>query len=378
MVNLTMAAIVAYELTDGSRRYYVKYRDAAHRQHKKSGFRTKRAAQDYAARMETSITDGTWVNPAKGQTTVNELAVTWLQGKQGVSKPKYYADLKSAWRVHVQPKWGSRPISSIRRSEVQQWISGLATKRSATVVLRAFTIIKGICDDAVADRLMVDTPCRDITLPHKPQKPRNYLNAAQVIELAGNSEGHDALVLTLGFCGLRWGEAKALRVDNVDFERKRLEIRSSITTVNGEDVETATKTWEHRQVPVPDLVLDALKALCAGKRGDEHVFLERDGSLIRTQTAKGNRRTWWRRALNAAGVPVMRCHDLRHTAASIAISCGANVKAVQRMLGHKSAAMTLDTYADLFDTDLDDVAATVNKRISEVVEGMKGTKKVPV
>lgn len=373
-----MAAIVAYELADGSRRYYVKYRDAAHRQHKKSGFKTKRAAQDYAARMETSITDGTWVNPAKGQTTVNELAVTWLQGKQGVSKPKYYTDLKSAWRVHVQPKWGSRPISSIRRSEVQQWISGLATKRSATVVLRAFTIIKGICDDAVADRLMVDTPCRDITLPHKPQKSRNYLNAAQVIELAGNSEGHDALVLTLGFCGLRWGEAKALRVDNVDFERKRLEIRSSITTVNGEDVETATKTWEHRQVPVPDLVLDALKALCAGKRGDEHVFLERDGSLIRTQTAKGNRRTWWRRALNAAGVPVMRCHDLRHTAASIAISCGANVKAVQRMLGHKSAAMTLDTYADLFDTDLDDVAATVNKRISEVVEGMKGTKKVPV
>lgn len=104
-----MAAIVAYELADGSRRYYVKYRDAAHRQHKKSGFRTKRAAQDYAARMETSITDGTWVNPAKGQTTVNELAVTWLQGKQGVSKPKYYADLESAWNVHVQPKWGVVP-----------------------------------------------------------------------------------------------------------------------------------------------------------------------------------------------------------------------------------------------------------------------------
>lgn len=48
-------------------------------------------------------------------------------------------------------------------------------------------------------------------------------------------------------------------------------------------------------------------------------------------------------------------HDLRHTAASLAISAGANVKAVQKMLGHGPAAMTLDVYADLFDDDLDAV-----------------------
>ena len=52
----------------------------------------------------------------------------------------------------------------------------------------------------------------------------------------------------------------------------------------------------------------------------------------------------------------MPLHDLRHTAASLAISSGANVKAVQRMLGHASAAMTLDVYADLFDDDLDALA----------------------
>jgi integrase len=52
-------------------------------------------------------------------------------------------------------------------------------------------------------------------------------------------------------------------------------------------------------------------------------------------------------------MPRVTPHDLRHTAASLAISAGANVKAVQRMLGHASASMTLDTYADLFDADLD-------------------------
>ena len=62
----------------------------------------------------------------------------------------------------------------------------------------------------------------------------------------------------------------------------------------------------------------------------------------------------------------MTCHDLRHTAASIAVSSGANVKALQRMLGHKSAAMTLDTYADLFDSDLDMVAVRISERMPEV------------
>lgn len=59
-------------------------------------------------------------------------------------------------------------------------------------------------------------------------------------------------------------------------------------------------------------------------------------------------------------MPRVTPHDLRHTAASLAISAGANVKAVQRMLGHASASMTLDTYADLFDDDLDDVATALD------------------
>ena len=58
--------------------------------------------------------------------------------------------------------------------------------------------------------------------------------------------------------------------------------------------------------------------------------------------------------------PTVTPHDLRHTAASLAISAGANVKGVQLMLGHKSAALTLDTYADLFPDDLEAVAEALN------------------
>lgn len=60
----------------------------------------------------------------------------------------------------------------------------------------------------------------------------------------------------------------------------------------------------------------------------------------------------------------MTIHDLRHTAASLAVSSGANVKAIQRMLGHASAAMTLDVYSDLFDDDLDAVADRLDQAVA--------------
>jgi integrase len=64
-------------------------------------------------------------------------------------------------------------------------------------------------------------------------------------------------------------------------------------------------------------------------------------------------------------------HDLRHTAASLAISAGANVKAVQRMLGHARASMTPDVYADLFDADLDAVAARLDSAIETAADALR-------
>jgi integrase len=61
----------------------------------------------------------------------------------------------------------------------------------------------------------------------------------------------------------------------------------------------------------------------------------------------------------------MTIHDLRHTAATLMVQAGANVKAVQRQLGHKDATTTLNTYADLFDDELDDVALRMGRIIGD-------------
>jgi integrase len=102
----------------------------------------------------------------------------------------------------------------------------------------------------------------------------------------------------------------------------------------------------------------------AGKQPDDLVFPSPKGDVLRN----GNfRRRRFDAAVEALEVkypelPKITPHSLRHTAASLAISSGATVLAVQRMLGHASAAMTLDVYSDLFDDDLDAVAEALDAR----------------
>jgi integrase len=77
------------------------------------------------------------------------------------------------------------------------------------------------------------------------------------------------------------------------------------------------------------------------------------------------RRRWWAKALADAGLPAdFKLHELRHTAASLAIRSEANVKALQNMLGHASAGLTLDRYGHLYDSDVNAVGQAINEVIT--------------
>jgi integrase len=107
---------------------------------------------------------------------------------------------------------------------------------------------------------------------------------------------------------------------------------------------------------------------CVGRGRDDLLFPGDDGGYLKRPRAGSG---WFDKAVTASGVPRTTPHDLRHTAASLAVSAGANVKAVQKMLGHASAAMTLDIYAELFDDDLEAVATALDEaRVREIVGKM--------
>lgn len=356
--------------------YRVRWRDEQHKSRCKRGFERKRDADAYAATVNKAMSDGTFIDPQAGRIPFGYLAEQWLEGKRGTTKIKYYDTLMSAYRNHVEPVWADRPIASIRRSEIQTWVSKQSAPRtviddktgekkevpgySPSVVLRNFGILKGVLQAAVSDGLLAKTPCTDIDLPKKAEAVRVYLTPEQLLRLADAAGDYRALILTLGICGLRWGEAAGLKVGKVDFERKRLKIDVTWIRSGKRHYEDVPKTWERREVPVPPIVLDALRKECEGKNADDLVFpgTSADGHL--KEQSRCNR-GWYAKALSESGVPSLTCHDLRHTAASIAVHSGCNVKALQRMLGHKRAAMTLDRYAGLFDSDLDVVAANVEQ-----------------
>jgi hypothetical protein len=100
--------------------------------------------------------------------------------------------------------------------------------------------------------------------------------------------------------------------------------------------------------PIPAVLIEPLAGRCHGKGSDDLVMTSPEGPVLRS----GNfRQQIFDPAAMTAGLPDLSPHDLRHTAASLLVASGANVKAVQRMLGHASAAMTLDSYSGLFEDD---------------------------
>lgn len=359
-----MATIESYQTSSGAKLYMVRYRKPDRKQTMKRGFKTKRDAQEFANTVEVRKLEGDYVAPALGRVTVADIAPTWLNRKQSDVAKSNYRMLESAWRVHVKPVWGTVRLSDIDLADVESWIATMRRNSGATTVIRSYGVLAGILDDAVKSRRLRSNPARGVeNLPRKTTKRRVYLSAEDVSRLAAESGEHQTLVLVLAYCGLRWGEAVALRVRDVEFLRRRLVVRDNAVQLGTDFDEKLTKSRKDRSVPVPQFVLERLSEQCRGRDLNDLVFGPGDGYLPRPKSARG----WFAGAVTRARVQTITPHDLRHTCASLAISVGANVLAVSRMLGHSDPSVTLRVYADLFDTDLDAVAERLHTECAQSV-----------
>ena len=233
------------------------------------------------------------------------------------------------------------------------WLVSPPAGLSAATVRQAHRVLSLILALAVRDGRMARNPADHVPLPRARRPGKRYLTHGQVAALADAAGEHRLVILTLSFCGLRWGGLAALRVRNVDLMRRRLEVNEAVTEVAGRLEWGTPKTHQRRTVPIPRSLVDALGEHVAGKGPDDLVFTAPRGEVLRNLNF---RRDVFDPAATAAGLEGLTPHELRHTAASLAVSAGANVKAVQRLLGHASATMTLDVYSGLFDDDLDAVA----------------------
>lgn len=354
-----MATVEPYTTKAGLKRYRVRYRTPDRRQTDKRGFTRKGDAQDFAATVETDMMTGGYIPPKAGKITVGKLGEQWTTGLVDVSD-SWRRRQQSIWRVHVQPKWGNWQVVKISPSDVQKWVTGLTDHLAPKTVIHIHGVLASVLDTAVRDRRIVTNPARaNIRLPRTPKADKTALTDAQLRALVEHSpDRYKAVVWFLGTSGVRWGEMAALRPRDLQGNRRVRLSRSyskSDTTVSLTDL----KGHELRTIVVPRPVEVMLMDLAAGKDRDALLWeAPRSGGPLRPPKA-GH---WLAKAVTACHdedetfPEKLTAHELRHTAASLMISSGAHVKTIQRQLGHKDAAMTLNQYGHLFDDDLDVVA----------------------
>lgn len=357
-----MGSVTPYK-TDAGKRYRVRYRRPGGAQTDKRGFKTKRDAEIFLASVEVNKASGTFLDPSRSRITIVELGPPWLAAKKASLKPSAYAPLEVSWRLRVQPRWGRVMITEITHSDVKAWVAELNQKYGASVVIRTYGVLASILDDAVHDRRIALNPARGgkMGLPKKIASRHIYLTHDQVERLALASGENATLVRTLAYTGMRWAEIVGLRVESLDFARGRIWVVQNAVEVGREVIEGTPKSHKIRNVPMPPFLRDELARKVAGLGGEDLVFPSRSGGFMRRVRTSAKSKSWFKTAAASIGVRKINIHDLRHTAASLSVQSGANVKAIQRMLGHASAAMTLDVYADLFDDDLDTVSMALDR-----------------
>lgn len=335
-------------------------------------------AELYAARAEVGQADGTWITKDKVDVTLSDLWEPWLASKGNISD-KSRRDYLSYWNVHIRPQWGQTPCAHIQRSVINAWIPTLSTMKgvpasrppralSESAMRKVGLIIHGILDLAVELGVIHQNPIRTGDLPKQKKSERRYLKITEVDELIRQAPTEQAKLLlrVLIMTGLRPGEAKGLKVKDLDPVRGRLMIRRDVDDLGRED---STKTRNHRDVPIGGEILLLLDRYAQGKDPDSWLIPDERGKVWTTSRW----RVVWKNLCIWTGIGDLDTYELRHTAASIAIAAGADVKTVQLMLGHSSAAMTLDIYAHLWEEGLDTIPGAMEahmeserKRVEEL------------
>jgi Phage integrase family len=178
------------------------------------------------------------------------------------------------------------------------------------------------------------------------------------------------VVPVLALAGLRWGELAGLQVgDRVSVPGPGLRLHRAVLASDGGGA-LYVDTLKNNQARTVPLVLDLLPIVdrwSAGKAPGAWLFDAPEGGPLRESNWK--RSVGWSTATATAGLHGFRVHDLRHTAASIWLGAGADPKVVQRVLGHATAAMTMDLYGHLVDDNLWQAA--------QLVGDISGTSEAP-
>lgn len=347
----------------------------------------KRVVQAWSAEMESAFRTGLTPAARSSKLTLNGWHEQWMAGRM-VEASTARKDA-STWRNHVQPQWGTWPLDSIQRRDVQTWIKQLDDAGIGSGAIHGcYQLLAVMLAEAVDHGAIGASPCRRITLP-KRQKPeprwltrheydRLQLALAELTTVRGgratvpdpNAPVYQALVGLGCFSGLRPAELAGLDVGSVDLERRLVRVTQVVTQVpDGKLPDGRTKyrfairaypksDRSIRSVPFPAEVGELLWPLVAD-RTEGPVFTSPRGE--RVQMVGNFRSRVWLPALKAAGIEPVRPYVMRHTAASWLVQKGVSDRRIMQLLGHADGHL-IEVYAHLAPGEHDEIRAAWGER----------------
>jgi len=307
-------------------------------------FATKTEAQRWLAAVETDVGRGDWHDPRAGDVPYADWAARWLTVKEPNLAPSTADLYRYLLHRHVVPHFGDVPVGRITSVDVQDWLATLHhSDLSPDTVAKAYRVLRGTLDAAVDAGLIKESPASFKGAGTARHPEMRIATPEQVVALARAAGARwEALVLTAAYSGLRWGELAGLRRSDIGTTDGIIRVTRKLGEVNGTLAFGPPKSRAgHRTVGIPTFVVEALTRHLdqyAEKGPDGLVFPAVEGGPLRRSNF---RRRVWVPATEAAGVPGLRFHDLRHTAATLAASSGTSLKALMTRIGHNSPAAAL-------------------------------------
>jgi integrase len=340
---------------------------------------TKKAAQQRLTELLSTRDRGIDIQPTK--VTFGEYMARWLTDYAAVSvAPSTLARYRIAIDKHVSAHLGSRLLAELRPMDIQRLHSTcLGEKLSPRTVVQHHRIVREALKHAVLWQLIPSNPADAVSPPRYERKEMSVLNEAEVLrllELVRGSFLHPIVYLAVD-SGARAGELLGFRWSDVNLDRQTIRIVRTVQRIPKEGIQFgAPKTAKSRRtLRLSEGTCQVLKAHRESQdnfresRGDafvdqDLVFAQPHGGPfepVRISHAFG-------KLIRSSGLPQIRFHDLRHTAATLMLSANIHPKVVSERLGHASIHITLDTYSHVV-PNLQDEAATAMERVLQVSSG---------
>ena len=318
---------------------------------------SKTEAQTEAARLRLAITDGTFPSTRTDPVveTLETYARDWLRTAElniKASSVRFYADhLKN----HIYPALGRRPIGAITRKDCRDLVATVRDKTLKITTVRGIVrTLSAVLSQAVEDELLSANPAlkmgKYLQRGDEPEAEPDPFTREEVEHVVATAREHfptwHAWVLCGLRTGLRAGELRALKWEDVDWRGRYLLVQRSL--VRG--VLTTPKNHQRRRVDLSSQLRVVLRLwrrresarwLALGLPRPDWVFATGTG----TSFDESNVRKAFARILTKADLHWRGPHQMRHTFASLLLQAGAPITYVSQQLGHHDSSITLRVYA---------------------------------